>query len=105
MSSSKSSHLLQVLKATLSQVESSSEWPQDDPSVVELKRILLARIGDLELLSALAAESPPPGTQPAASHVSDLPRHEVVIVDAPMQEAKDTNPPDLQPIAGDAPPS
>jgi hypothetical protein len=105
MSSSKSSHLLQVLKATLSQVESSSEWPQDDSSVVELKRILLARIGDLELLSALAAESPLPTTQPAATYVSDLPPHEVVATDAPMKEAKDTNPKDLPPIAGDAPQS
>ena len=55
MSSSQPSHLLQVLKATLSQVESSTEWSQDDPSVIELKRILLARIADLELLGALAS--------------------------------------------------
>lgn len=44
MSSSKSNHLIEVLKATLRHVESSTEWSQDDHAVIELKRILERRI-------------------------------------------------------------
>lgn len=44
ISSSKSHRLIEVLKATLLQVESSTEWNQDDHAVVELKRILQRRI-------------------------------------------------------------
>ncbi|WP_162601291.1 hypothetical protein [Occallatibacter savannae] len=44
MSSPKSSHLLQVLRATLLHVETSQEWSQEDPAVVELKAILERRI-------------------------------------------------------------
>jgi len=105
MSSSQPSHLLQVLKATLSQVESSTEWSQDDPSVIELKRILLARIADLELLGALAAQSPVPTAEPAATPASDLPPLEVVADNVPIAEAADTKPTELPPIAGDSPAS
>ena len=105
MSSSQPSHLLQVLKATLSQVESSTEWSQDDPSVIELKRILLARIADLELLGALAAQSPLPTAEPAATPSSNLPPLEVVADKVPTAEAADTNPTDLPPIASDTPAS
>jgi len=102
MSSSQPSHLLQVLKATLSQVETSNEWSQDDPSVVELKRILLARIADLELLSALAVQSLASITEPATTPISDLPPLEVVAPDAPIEEAADTNSPDSSHVSGDA---
>ena len=44
MNSSKSNHLVEVLRATLRQVESSTEWSQDDLAVIELKRILERRI-------------------------------------------------------------
>ncbi len=44
MSSSKSSHLVEVLKATLLHLETSTEWSQEDPAVVELKQILQRRI-------------------------------------------------------------
>ena len=103
MSSSKSSHLLQVLKATLSEVETSNEWSQDDHSVVELKRILLARIADLELLNALDAQSPASTTQTAATPISDLPPLEVVAAEAPIEEA--ANATLVPPVAGDTPTS
>jgi hypothetical protein len=44
MSSPKSSHLIEVLKATLVHIESSTEWSQEDPAVIELKEILERRI-------------------------------------------------------------
>lgn len=44
MYSSKSNHLLEVLKATLLHVETSTEWSQDDSAVIELKQILQRRI-------------------------------------------------------------
>ena len=44
MNSSKSNHLLEVLRATLCNVESSTEWSQDDHAVIELRRILERRI-------------------------------------------------------------
>lgn len=48
MSSSQPNHLVEVLKATLLRVESSTEWDQNDQAVMELKRILQRRI-DREL--------------------------------------------------------
>ena len=48
MSSIQSNRLIEVLKATLLHVETSTEWNQDDYAVVELKRILQRRI-DQEL--------------------------------------------------------
>ena len=48
MRSAKSHRLIEVLKATLRQVETSTEWSQEDPAVVELKHILQRRI-DQEL--------------------------------------------------------
>jgi len=105
MSSSQSSHLLQVLKATLSQVEGSSEWSQDDPSVIELKRILLARIADLELISVLAAQSTDSSSQRAATPASELPPLGVVAAEASVEEVPDTHPPSSSPIAGDPPTS
>lgn len=44
MNSSKSNQLIEVLRATLRHVESSTEWSQDDHAVIELKRILERRI-------------------------------------------------------------
>lgn len=44
MNSSKSNQLVEVLRATLRHVESSTEWSQDDHAVIELKRILERRI-------------------------------------------------------------
>ena len=44
MSSSKSQHLVEVLKATLRHIETSTEWDQNDHAVLELKRILQRRI-------------------------------------------------------------
>jgi hypothetical protein len=87
MSSSKPSHLLQVLRATLSQVETSTEWSQDDLSVTELKRILLARIADLELTSALAAQAPVTINQPEATSIAALPQLDVVAAEEPAKEA------------------
>lgn len=48
MSSTKSNHLIDVLRATLQTIENSTEWKQDDHAVLELKRILQRRI-DQEL--------------------------------------------------------
>jgi hypothetical protein len=48
MTSSKSHHLVEVLKAILRHLETSGEWAQDDTAVIELKQILQRRI-DLEL--------------------------------------------------------
>jgi hypothetical protein len=101
MSSSKPSHLLQVLKATLSQVESSTEWAQDDLAVTELKRILLARIADLELTSALAAQLPVTLDQPEAASVAALPQLEVVAPEEPAKEAGAPNQPDSVPPTAD----
>ncbi|WP_162601512.1 hypothetical protein [Occallatibacter savannae] len=44
MNSSKSHHLLKVLRATLLHVETSADWSQDDPAVIELRAILERRI-------------------------------------------------------------
>jgi hypothetical protein len=54
MSSPQSSPFIDVLKATLRQVENSTEWSQNDHAVIGLKRILLARIADVESPSPLA---------------------------------------------------
>jgi hypothetical protein len=52
MSSIQSNRLIEVLKATLLHVETSTEWNQDDYAVVELKRILQRRIDqELSLLN------------------------------------------------------
>src|SRR3954447_4806368 len=101
MSSSKPSHLLQVLKATLSQVESSTELSQDDPAVLELKRILLARIADLELTSALAAQAPVSVTQPPPTPVTALPQFEVVAGEEPAKDVSVPAQPDSAPPATD----
>lgn len=59
MSSAQSTRLIEVLKATLRQVETSTEWDQNDSAVVELKYILQRRI-DQEIvnLSDAVIESP-----------------------------------------------
>ncbi len=44
MDSSKSNHLIEVLRATLRHVESCTEWSQDDHAVIELRPILERRI-------------------------------------------------------------
>jgi len=49
-------NLLEGLMATLHDVESSTEWSQDDVEVVELKRILQRRI-DQELVQAPEPEA------------------------------------------------
>ena len=57
-----SENLIQVLRTTLQEVEESSELPQDDPVMIELKRTLTRALSDLD-----AAKNGPPTPKPPSS--------------------------------------
>jgi hypothetical protein len=57
MRRSPSPNLKQVLLSTLTEVE--KEFGENDPGVVELKRILLCRIADLESADSLNDDADP----------------------------------------------
>jgi len=73
MSAKSSEQLINVLRATVVQVEQASGVAPDDPALVELKRIVLHRIADLELAHAVEPSEPPDGTDyVGVSPASDL---------------------------------
>jgi hypothetical protein len=84
---------IESLRLTLESLEQSTDPGADPGEVAELKRILLARIADLEMLDALQAQSSvsktPDGTT-APTHVDqplvDLPPLEVVAAEEPTKE-------------------
>jgi hypothetical protein len=56
--------LVDVLRATLAEVEQKSGVPADDPSFVNLKSILLRRIADLEIEHMAEEAAPSAGSAP-----------------------------------------
>ena len=90
---------LEALRLTLERVEQSTDPSADAEEIAELKRILLARIANLEALNALGSQSPVSATadDPPAIPVAALPPLEVVAAQEPTQKAADTTPPVIPP--------
>jgi hypothetical protein len=54
----KPDQLIEVLRATILQVEQTSGVSADDPALIALRRIVLQRIADIELAKAAELASP-----------------------------------------------
>ncbi len=78
---------LESLRVTLQKLEQTTDLASDGHDVIELKRILLNRIAELEALNALQPASAEP--EPEAA---DLPRLAVVTEAEPEKEPVDTSP-------------
>jgi len=65
--------LIEVLRATLLEVEQSAGVSADDPALVALKQIFMRRIADLELeaLEPITEATPPESGPPSAT--TDMP--------------------------------
>ena len=72
------------LRITLQSLEQSAEATSDPEVVAELKRILLRRIADLEMIDALGAQSSTSGTP---DEQPDLPPLEIVTAEAQPEAA------------------
>jgi hypothetical protein len=91
---------LESLRITVARLEQSTDLSTDPQGAAELKRILLARIADLEVLAALEAQSPEPSSKPDDSPVNSvaaLPPLEIVAAEEPAEEAAKTPPPAVPP--------
>ena len=66
MTSTSSGMLIEVLRSTILQVEQTAGVSPDDPALLALKRIVLQRIADLELIKARETTSQEPSTTPVA---------------------------------------
>ena len=75
---------LDSLRVTLQKLEQAADPVSDGQDVVELKRILLNRIAELEALEALQPEEVVPEPAP-----SDLPSIAAVAEEQPTQETAD----------------
>jgi len=83
---------IESLRLTLESLDQSPDPAADARELAELKRILLARIADLEMLDALKGQTSVfnrPDEQPAEAPVY-LPPLEVVALGQPANEATDT---------------
>jgi len=47
-----SRHVAQVLRDTIKSIEQGTDLPPDDPALIQLKRILLTKLAELELQDA-----------------------------------------------------
>lgn len=77
MGSRPSSELLRSLRVTLQKLEESFALPEDEPNVTELKRILLLRIADIEVIDALqevpgSEASPEPNDPVSEAQLSEF---------------------------------
>jgi len=92
---------LESLRITVARLEQSTDLSTDPQGTAELKRILLARIADLEVLAALEAQSPEPSSKPdddsPVNSVAALPPLEIVAAEEPAKEAAETPPPAVPP--------
>ena len=91
---------LESLRITVARLEQSSDLSTDPQEAAELKRILLARIADLEVLAALEAQSPlsTSTTDDApVNSVAALPPLEILVAEEPANEAGETTTPAISP--------
>ena len=63
-----SSAAIEAFRSTLRVVEEQCGLAPDDPSLLELKRILLSRIAELEAAQIASEQSGQPGTDAAPEH-------------------------------------
>jgi len=91
---------LESLRITVARLEQSSDLSTDPQEAAELKRILLARIADLEVLAALEAQSPvstSTADEVPVNSVAALPPLEIVVAEEPAKEAAETTTPAISP--------
>ena len=94
MSTRPSRETLESLRLTLQKLEQTADPTSDAQAVAELKRIIVKRIADLEMLDALDSQSSvstPSDKLPEAALV-DPPPLAVVAPDEPPEEAIETAP-------------
>ena len=85
---------VESLRITLQKLEQSTEGTSDPSELAELKRILLARIADLEAVDALSAQSQGPTADEEQPNPApaDLPPLELIAAEEPAAEPVDTTP-------------
>ena len=68
MYSKLSSAAVEAFRSTLRMVEAQCGLAPEDPSLIELKRILLSRIAELEMAEAASEQSGQAGSEVATEH-------------------------------------
>jgi len=87
---------LESLRITVARLEQSTDSCTDPQEAAELKRILLARIADLEVIAAIETQSPESASTTDDSlvkSVAALPPLEIVAAEEPAKEAAETTRP------------
>jgi len=72
MSRIPSNGLLKALRTTVSQLEKATDLGPGDPALVELKRILLRRVGELERLELLELSLTPIDALPSTEETGPI---------------------------------
>ena len=95
--------LIESLRLTLQRLEQSADPAGDLQETAELKRILLARIADLEVVSALEAQSSfsHPAENATVNPIAELPPLEVVAKEEQTPETIDSLPLEPPPTIAD----